>query len=692
MQAYPAFSRFLDGVEITSTEVRYRCRLLLSIIAMTVAALAVAIPANAAPVTVPNGGFSDPANSGSIGGGLIGGSGSAAIGSGPWHGTYDGVAGILAPPTLRIDAGGATISGLAGINVLGIADNSGYFGQALSSSYAPERHYVLAAEVDAGVPLNVGLLNTGNAGLALTTGETTLASTSNAPDNIVSLALLNGTTYRLTLTYDTGASASGNIGVQLFAAPQDLTTTNLLSSVTFHNVTLSSSSLTPIAAAVGSAGGTPQGATVETAFAAPFVVSVVDSEGDPVPNASVTFIAPSSGASAALSATTAVTDANGRAQVTGVANDIAGAYTITATVDGVGTPAVFQLTNIAGTASSVAAASGTPQSATVATAFSAPLGVTVLDADNNPVSGITVTFAAPSAGASATFPSGSTANTDGAGHAQVDVVANTVAGDYTITANVNGAGTGASFALTNVAGAGYLAVPASGTPQSAMVSTPFDSPLVVTITDAYGNPVSGASVTFTVDPNSDTGAGAAFPPDLGTVTVVTDDNGHAQVQATANEYAGSYQITATGIGLATVAVFNLTNTAGIAPIGEPTSGSGQGANVDAAFQCMLQLKVTSDGSTPMSGVSIDFVAPGSGPSAMLSNGIDNGTTVTQTTDVNGMVAVVATANEIAGKYTVAAGVTGSGSALADYELTNFPAGERLFQSGFEITPSLCSGP
>lgn len=691
MKADLTFPRFLNTIDAASVEIRLRCRVLLSIIAIALATLTVIVPANAAPLTVPNGSFSDPANNGALGGGFIGGSGSAMIGSGPWQGTYNGVIGVLAPPTLQIHGGGATISGLAGINVLGIANNAGYFSQELSSTFAPQRHYVLAADIDTGVPLNVGLLNTGNAGLALTSAGSPLATTSNAASGIVSLALLDGTTYHLTLTYDTGASASGNIGVRAFATPQNLVTANLINSVTFHNVTLSSSAINPVAASIGSAGGTPQGATVDAAFATAFVVAVLDAEGDPVPNATVTFAAPSSGPSATLSATTIVTDANGQAHVTGVANGIAGAYTITATVDGVGTPAVFQLTNLAGTASSVAAASGTPQNATVATAFSTPLGVTVLDADNNPVSGITVRFAAPGSGASVTFPSGSTANTDSSGHAQVDVVANTVAGDYNVTASVNGAGTAASFVLTNLAGAAYLAVPASGTPQSAMVSTPFDSALAVIITDAYGNPVSGASVTFTVQPNADTGAGASFPPGQATLMVITDREGHAQVQADANEFAGSYQITASGNGLATVAVFNLTNTADVTPIGTPTSGGGQGANVEAAFSCMLQLKVTSDGSTPMVGVSIDFVAPNSGPSAMLSNGIDSGTTVTQTTDINGMVAVTAQANDIAGKYTISAGVTGSGSALADYPLSNFPAGERIFQGGFEILPSRCSG-
>src|SRR5438046_9190220 len=60
----------------------------------------------------------------------------------------------------------------------------------------------------------------------------------------------------------------------------------------------------------------------------------------------------------------------------------------------------FSLTNTAGAAASVTATSGTPQSATINTAFAAPLVATVKDAGGNPVASVTVTFTAPGSGAS----------------------------------------------------------------------------------------------------------------------------------------------------------------------------------------------------------------------------------------------------------------------------------------------------
>jgi hypothetical protein len=92
-------------------------------------------------------------------------------------------------------------------------------------------------------------------------------------------------------------------------------------------------------------GGTPQSAVVNQAFAMPLAVHVTDEEGNAVAGASVTFEAPVSGASAALSATAVNTDANGDASVTATANAIVGAYSVTATVGGVSTPVTFMLTN-----------------------------------------------------------------------------------------------------------------------------------------------------------------------------------------------------------------------------------------------------------------------------------------------------------------------------------------------------------
>jgi hypothetical protein len=87
-----------------------------------------------------------------------------------------------------------------------------------------------------------------------------------------------------------------------------------------------------------------QSAIIGTAFASPLVVVVTDAYGNVEPGVSVTFAAPASGATAALSSSTVVTDGNGRASVTATAGTTIGHYTVTASAAGTSS-ASFSLTN-----------------------------------------------------------------------------------------------------------------------------------------------------------------------------------------------------------------------------------------------------------------------------------------------------------------------------------------------------------
>jgi hypothetical protein len=96
----------------------------------------------------------------------------------------------------------------------------------------------------------------------------------------------------------------------------------------------------------------------------------------------------------------------------------------------------------------------------------------------------------------------------------------------------------------------------AGTPQSASLNTAFATALQATVNDSVGNPVNGASVTFTA-PGS--GASATFSGSL-TANVLTNASGVATAPTlTANNQAGVYTVTATAAGLG-AANFNLTNT------------------------------------------------------------------------------------------------------------------------------------
>src|SRR5579862_1985624 len=171
-------------------------------------------------------------------------------------------------------------------------------------------------------------------------------------------------------------------------------------------------------ASVIATSGTPQSAPINTPFAAPLVVTVFDSGQNPVSGVTVTFTAPAtvtppnaSGifADTASNVTTAISNTSGVAtSAVFTANGTAGPDTVMAMIAGVSAQASFILTNAAGAPATITATSGTSQSAEINTAFASPLAATVLDAASNPVSGVAVTFSAPSAGATATFANGTT--------------------------------------------------------------------------------------------------------------------------------------------------------------------------------------------------------------------------------------------------------------------------------------------
>ena len=92
----------------------------------------------------------------------------------------------------------------------------------------------------------------------------------------------------------------------------------------------------------------------------------------------------------------------------------------------------------------------------------------------------------------------------------------------------------------------------AGSGQSALVGSAFATKLSTLILDANGNPVSGASVSYTAP-----AAGASAS--LSAATAVTNASGIATVTATANGVAGAYTVTANTSSSTAAASFSLTN-------------------------------------------------------------------------------------------------------------------------------------
>jgi sugar lactone lactonase YvrE len=182
----------------------------------------------------------------------------------------------------------------------------------------------------------------------------------------------------------------------------------------------------------------------------------------------------------------------------------------------------------------------------------------------------------------------------------------------------------------------------SGGSQSATVNTAFANPLVATVTDSNGNPVSGVTVTF-VGPSS--GAGVTFPDGN---TATTNAQGQASISVTANASAGSYNVTASVSGVATPAGFALTNSPGVVSLSQ-SSVTVSPTSIQAGGTATVTLTAEdANGNQETSGgLQVAFAlgtGTGSGTfSAVTDNG--NGTyTAAFTGTVAGNVTILATIN------------------------------------------------
>jgi len=132
---------------------------------------------------------------------------------------------------------------------------------------------------------------------------------------------------------------------------------------------------------IAATGGTPQFAAVGAAFGSALQATVRDSAGNPVSGAPVTFTAPASGATAMLSSTTAVTDANGVASVTATANATPGSYLVTARVGALS--AAFALTNLSAGRSNLALAPATATQSSTLPGYPTAVAASAMDGNTD---------------------------------------------------------------------------------------------------------------------------------------------------------------------------------------------------------------------------------------------------------------------------------------------------------------------
>jgi adhesin/invasin len=335
--------------------------------------------------------------------------------------------------------------------------------------------------------------------------------------------------------------------------------------------------------------------------------------------------------------------------------------------------------------------SGTPQSAKLGTPFSANLQVTVAASNGCPIttqlSGIPVTFVAPSTGPSGTFAaSGANAvlvGTDGQGGAgSTPFTANMLTGGYQVVASSPYGSV--SFSLVNTA----VGVPASvkavaAAARKADVNARYAAPLQVQVLDANGNPVQGVGVSFSLGGSAGgaggaAAAGASFVGGQAQVTAMTASNGVATSPAfSANDVPGKFKASATVDGLDTAVMFALDNLAGTSPRIKALVGR-QKAAVGATYRHALKVKVLGGNRKPLQNATVTFSLGGAaegaggdaGAAAAGASFVGGSFQVTETTNTNGIAASPRfQANTTPGTFTASATVTGATGA-ATFALDN----------------------
>jgi hypothetical protein len=362
-----------------------------------------------------------------------------------------------------------------------------------------------------------------------------------------------------------GTDANGSVVAPAFRANGTAGSYQVTAVSEYGSVKLNlTNTATGVVASLTATGSIEQLAFVDTQYAEPLQVRVLDANGAPVPGVNVTFSlgtgATGAGASFAGGGpqATVPTDASGLAtSPVFVANGSAGRFTAAASVSELTGVVTFGLDNRA--AAATIAADGADRTARARGRY-APLRVQARDGQGRPLEGVTVTFTLPQAatGAGATFPGGAvqaTATTDALGRAASPVlVANGTAGRFTVTASIAGGST--QFTLRNLAGKPAAIAAGSASGQSARVGARFPIRLAVKVTDVDGNPVPNATVTFAAPTR---GPGARFGKHR-VVRVKTGRSGVAVAPPlTANRTPGGYVVTARA-GSAHAAAFALVNT------------------------------------------------------------------------------------------------------------------------------------
>jgi adhesin/invasin len=341
--------------------------------------------------------------------------------------------------------------------------------------------------------------------------------------------------------------------------------------------------------------------TVASRIPTALTVRVNDAQGSPVNGVPVTFTVADGGGTVSKQVDT--TRSGGLASTTWTLGERAGAQRVTASAAGL-TTVDFTATARAGSPSTIAVNGGNTQTVVVGTASLTPPSVIVKDAFGNPVPGVSIIFTVASGGGTLT---NGAALTNAAGIATVgEWRMGTTLGANTLTALALASGvTGNPITFTAQATAGAAAriVPQGSGSISSIVFRNVAPVPQVRVTDASGNPVAGATVTFTGSTGSTVAGGSK----------TSDASGLASPDAwQLGTTAGTYTLAAAVTGISN-ATFTASASPDVATTMTVAAGNTQTAQVGRAVPIEPSVKVTDTFGNAVSGVEVLFqVASGGG--------------------------------------------------------------------------------
>jgi adhesin/invasin len=237
-----------------------------------------------------------------------------------------------------------------------------------------------------------------------------------------------------------------------------------------------------------------------------------------------------------------------------------------------------------GEAAHIVVIDGDDQSGRVGSVLGKPLLVRVTDTRDRPVAGATVNFSFASQGAGVATPASTTTDSDGRASSSLTLgsVPGTITGKAEVPVDAGITPVEAAFTATAVSDDANGIAYVSGDGQSAPVNSTLPAPLVVQVTDQFGNPISGVTISWTANDGGSVSASST----------VTDGNGQTSVTRTLGGNAGQQTTTALADGLAGSPVtFTHTATAGSATGVLKVSGDNQSALVGTALANPLVVQV-----------------------------------------------------------------------------------------------------